>query len=202
MVVVVAALLAVFPPLFLGGGWADWLERGLIFLVVSCPCALVSSVPLSFFGGSGGASRLGILVKGGNYLRNIHPLYSLASGWDHYSESVGFYDESWENWYDFCYSDQYCTGFYMKDGLRSIYHNCFCFWWKTLEGGEIGFKADGQFNSLLSNCKVTFRGDAPNTNFLVGPEGGYGLIENPFFDENKSPDKTYMKYLTGRVLHP
>jgi Cd2+/Zn2+-exporting ATPase len=66
-VVIVAVLLAVIPPLFVGN-WAEWIHRALIFLVVSCPCALVISVPLSFFGGIGGASRAGILVKGGNYL--------------------------------------------------------------------------------------------------------------------------------------
>jgi len=142
------------------------------------------------------------ILKGGNYLRNIHPLYSLASGWDHYSDSIAFCDLSWENWYDFCYSDQYSTGFYFKDGIRSICHNCFVYWWKTLEGGEVGFKADGKFNSLLSNCKVCFRSDAPDTNFLVGADGGYGAIENPFFDEERAPDKCYKNYLTGRVLHP
>ena len=66
-VVIVAVLLAVIPSLFVGE-WAEWIHRALIFLVVSCPCALVISVPLSFFGGIGGASRAGILVKGGNYL--------------------------------------------------------------------------------------------------------------------------------------
>ena len=142
------------------------------------------------------------LLKGGNYLRNIHPLYSLASGWDHYTDSIAFCDLSWENWYDFCYSDQYCTGFYFADNVRSICHNCFCFWWKTLEGGEIGFKAGGKFNSLLSNCKVTLRGDAKDTNFLVGAEGGYGVIENPFFNEDQAPDKCYQNYLVGKVLHP
>ena len=63
-----ALALAVIPPLVGLGPWSDWILRGLTFLVVSCPCALVISVPLSFFGGIGGASRLGILVKGSNYL--------------------------------------------------------------------------------------------------------------------------------------
>ena len=66
-VVAAAVLLAVLPPLMSGGEWTDWLERALIFLVVSCPCALVISVPLSFFGGIGGASKRGILIKGANY---------------------------------------------------------------------------------------------------------------------------------------
>ncbi len=69
-VVIAAVLLAFAPPIFLGG-WADWLSRGLTFLVVSCPCALVISVPLSFFGGIGGASKRGILIKGGNYMEAL-----------------------------------------------------------------------------------------------------------------------------------
>ena len=68
VVTISAVLLAVVPPLAGLGPWSDWILRGLTFLVVSCPCALVISVPLSFFGGIGGASRLGILVKGSNYL--------------------------------------------------------------------------------------------------------------------------------------
>ena len=67
IVVFCALALALVPPLFVGD-WVGWVEKALIFLVVSCPCALVISVPLSFFGGIGGASRQGILVKGGNYL--------------------------------------------------------------------------------------------------------------------------------------
>ncbi len=70
-VVVAALLLFLLPPLFLGGGWADWGMRALSFLVVSCPCALVISVPLSFFGGIGGASKKGILVKGRNSLEAL-----------------------------------------------------------------------------------------------------------------------------------
>ena len=70
-VVFAALALAVLPPLLGFGAWMDWLQRALTFLVVSCPCALVISIPLSFFGGIGGASRQGILVKGGNYLEAL-----------------------------------------------------------------------------------------------------------------------------------
>lgn len=69
-VVIGAVLLAAIPPL-IAGGWADWLQRALTFLVVSCPCALVISVPLSFFGGIGGASKQGVLIKGGNYMEAL-----------------------------------------------------------------------------------------------------------------------------------
>ena len=73
-VVVFAALtLAVLPPLFVPGTeFSHWLRRALVFLVVSCPCALVISIPLSFFGGLGGASRQGILIKGGNFLSALN----------------------------------------------------------------------------------------------------------------------------------
>ena len=71
IVTLAAVAIAVVPPLLGMGAWAGWILRGLTFLVVSCPCALVISVPLSFFGGIGGASRLGILVKGSNYLEAL-----------------------------------------------------------------------------------------------------------------------------------
>lgn len=70
-VVISAFVLAVLPPLLLGGGWVDWISRALTFLVISCPCALVISIPLSFFGGIGGASKCGVLVKGSNYLEAL-----------------------------------------------------------------------------------------------------------------------------------
>lgn len=72
VVVIAAVLLAVVPPLVVPGAqFAEWVHRALIFLVISCPCALVISVPMSFFGGIGGASRQGILVKGSNYLEML-----------------------------------------------------------------------------------------------------------------------------------
>ena len=70
-VVAAAALLAVLPPLLMGQAFTPWIHRALTFLVISCPCALVSSIPLSFFGGIGGASKCGVLIKGSNYLEAL-----------------------------------------------------------------------------------------------------------------------------------
>ncbi|URJ50261.1 heavy metal translocating P-type ATPase [Paenibacillus polymyxa] len=73
VVVIVALLLAVVPPLVVPGAqFADWVYRALVFLVISCPCALVVSIPLGFFGGIGAASRSGVLIKGGNYLEALN----------------------------------------------------------------------------------------------------------------------------------
>lgn len=70
-VVIIAVILAIVPPFFTGMNFSEWIYRALSFLVVSCPCALVISIPLSFFGGIGGASKLGILIKGSNYLEAL-----------------------------------------------------------------------------------------------------------------------------------
>jgi Cd2+/Zn2+-exporting ATPase len=78
-VVSAAVLLAVLPPLFVPGAvFSEWLRRALVFLVVSCPCALVISIPLSFFGGIGGASKQGILVKGGNFLEALNDVEAVV----------------------------------------------------------------------------------------------------------------------------
>ena len=71
VVTIGAVVLAIVPPLILGGGFGEWIKRACIFLVISCPCALVISVPLGFFGGIGAASKIGVLVKGSNYLEAV-----------------------------------------------------------------------------------------------------------------------------------
>ncbi len=78
IVTIAAVLLAILPPLILGGGWGEWIHRACIFLVISCPCALVISVPLGFFGGIGAASRIGVLVKGGNYLEAVSEIHTIV----------------------------------------------------------------------------------------------------------------------------
>ena len=78
VVTIGAVILAVLPPLILGGGWGDWIQRACIFLVISCPCALVISVPLGFFGGIGAASKIGVLVKGSNYLEAVAEMTTIV----------------------------------------------------------------------------------------------------------------------------
>ena len=78
VVTIGAVILAILPPLILGGGWADWIQRACIFLVISCPCALVISVPLGFFGGIGAASKQGVLVKGSNYLEALSEMKTIV----------------------------------------------------------------------------------------------------------------------------
>lgn len=78
IVTIGAAFLAVLPPLILGGGWGEWIQRACIFLVISCPCALVISVPLGFFGGIGAASKIGVLVKGSNYLEAVAEMTTIV----------------------------------------------------------------------------------------------------------------------------
>ena len=78
VVTIGAVILAILPPLILGGGWADWIQRACIFLVISCPCALVIPVPLGFFGGIGASSKIGILVKGSNYLEAVAEMTTIV----------------------------------------------------------------------------------------------------------------------------
>lgn len=77
-VVVVCALLLALVPGIITGNWSDWIYRGFVFLVISCPCALVISVPLTFFGGLGAASRRGVLIKGSNYLEAMNGLQNIV----------------------------------------------------------------------------------------------------------------------------
>ncbi len=78
IVVCAAVVLAFLPPIILGGGFAEWIQRACIFLVISCPCALVISVPLGFFGGIGAASKQGVLVKGSNYLEALSKMKTIV----------------------------------------------------------------------------------------------------------------------------
>lgn len=77
-VTIAAVVLALVPPLIMGGGFGEWIRRACTFLVISCPCALVISVPLGFFGGIGAASRMGVLIKGGNFLEAVAEMTTIV----------------------------------------------------------------------------------------------------------------------------
>ena len=139
------------------------------------------------------------------FLKNIHPLYifrgELASE-EAYRNSYGFWDNApHQIWYNNCYSDQFCTGFRMRDGARYTYADCFCFWYTNKGVVENGFFAEGRFNSILRSCNVQPRGEGVESAYLkVLEEGGYGRIESPITGDARVTDKTYRKYVIGEVI--
>lgn len=165
--------------------------------------------------GTGGTDSTGILVEGfdntitnvrigyvftgvhlkasGNMLRNVHPLY--YSDYTDYQNSCGFLDESGNNWYDYCYSDQFAVGFRTTGYAAGIYNNCFCFWYSSQQDKHTAFKADKGFNSILTNFKADFKdSETENVVLSVGAFDGTGRIDNLSTTENIVTDFTYMFY--------
>ena len=131
-----------------------------------------------------GYVRTGVIMRSaGNSLTNIHPLYQI--GWDLYEGSCGFVEESANNLYTYCYSDQFQTGFRIVGNGRSVYDNCYCYWWSGEGGNCTGFKAEGErFNSTVTNMRIDFRGDTDNTVY-DGPTKGSGVFSRLLVDENR-----------------
>lgn len=147
----------------------------------------------------GGINRGFEVYSSGNVLRDIHPLY--YAGYDNYEDSCGFYDHGGNNWYDYCYSDQFCNGFITDGSVSSIYDKCFCFWYSSKGGRETIFRADGQFNSLVTSMRAGFRGEGNTFNtVLAAREDGYGKFENLLGYIPNFSDDFYKKYLEGRVI--
>lgn len=135
------------------------------------------------------------LKSSANSLRNIHPLY--YSDYTDYENSCGFLDEGGNNIYDFCYSDQFCIGFRTVNGVSSIFDNCFCFWYSEAGGREIAFKADGKFNSVVTNFRGGFRGDTVNSVLVADENGGSGVFDNLLVYSNDVSDRNHKKYTEG-----
>jgi hypothetical protein len=131
-------------------------------------------------------------------MRNLHPLYSYHTC--DYSESIGFYDLGGDNWYDICYPDNFAVGFRMSGNTVSTYNDCFCYWYSSNGRTEVAFMSDGKFNSVLNNCKSTFRSDALGKYLVVGAGGGGGVIQSPLFDVALNHDDSYEDYLVGEVV--
>ena len=131
-----------------------------------------------------GYVRTGVIMRSaGNSLTNIHPLYQI--GWDLYDGSCGFVEESGNNLYTYCYSDQFQTAFKIIGDGRSIYDDCYAFWWSGEGGSCTGFKVEGDsFNSTVTNTRIDFRGDTDNTVY-DGPLKGSGVFERLLIDESR-----------------
>ncbi len=170
--------------------------------------------------GTGGTDSTGILVEGydntftnirignvftgvhlktsSNSLRNIHPLY--YSDYTDYENSTGFYDEGSNNIYDFCYSDQFCVGFRTADGVSSIFDNCFCYWYTSIGGKEVAFRAEGAFNSVVTNFRAGFRNDTENHVLEAEKIKGSGIFENLLVDSSLLSGKTHIFFLESGII--
>ena len=144
--------------------------------------------------------QTGVALEGaGNFLRNIHPLFIYGGDYE-YKDSIGFDDRSSGNWYDFCYSDQFATGFRMTGNTLSTYQTCFCFWYRK-DTTQVGFRSTGKFNSTIWNTKVNLSNtDIESAYIIVATKGGGGRIECPIFNTSKCTDNTYKTYLKGDVM--
>ncbi len=136
------------------------------------------------------------LKAAGNMLRNVHPLY--YSDYTDYQNSCGFLDEAGNNWYDYCYSDQFAVGFRTTDWGENFYDDCYCFWYSSQGEKHTAFKADKRFNATLTNFKAGFGADCENVVLTVGENGGNGIFKNLEI-QSETKDNTYKKYLKTDV---
>ena len=123
----------------------------------------------------------GVVVNsGGNCLRDLHPLVAMKRDKGFYDSTVGFEINSGHNWMDFCYSDQFCTGFKFGPRGGGVLDKCFCFWYLSKPGmRHVGFSSVGKFNAKVQSPTVVFRNNG-STNCLleVGAPGGKGYIKD------------------------
>ncbi len=130
----------------------------------------------------------------GNILRNVHPLY--YSDYTDYQNSCGFLVEKGNNWFDYCYSDQFAVGFRTTWYGVNTFHDCFCYWYSAGDGTQTAFKADAAFDSVVTNFNAGFHPDAENCIVLsVGAIDGEGSIENLTVDEDLVTRNTHKAYL-------
>ena len=141
---------------------------------------------------------VGVYLKSsGNMLRNIHPLYTLD--YADYENSCGFINEALtpNNWFDYCYSDQFAIAFLLRDHV--VMQNCFCFWYSPREKQHICIKSECEFNSVVNGLDVGFCGtEAENIILRTDKDGGPGVIRDLITnDRSMLSDDTYRRYLQG-----
>ncbi len=143
----------------------------------------------------------GVHIKSaGNSLKNIHPLY--YSGYSDYEKSIGFLDEGGDNLYDYCYSDQFCTGFCTTGNQKNIYNNCFTYWYSGDGGTETCFIAREEFNSIVTNMRIGFSKNTRNCVLKTG-KLGCGVFDHPVVDASRvSGNFRYQFYSSYNPLTP
>jgi hypothetical protein len=144
------------------------------------------------------------LYGGGNFLRNVHPLGGVKQDDpEYYPNSYGFREMYGGNFYDMCYSDNFAIGFEIAANAKSLYNDCFNYWYSPAGDCQIGFRAKGKFNSIIKNAKVAFNGKSEpqfNAYLKVEEPGGSGIVCFPVTSDERMEDKTYKDYLQGTVI--
>ena len=176
--------------------------------------------------GNGAADSVGVLLEGydntltnmriarvftgielrsaGNSMRNLHPLYTCD--YTDYGNSCGFLDYAGNNWYNFCYSDHFGIGFRTVSternrNVRNIYDSCFTMWYAARGDVHTAFRADGKFNSVLTNFNIGFHHQQEkNVVLSVGEPGGRGVFNRLSVNPKKCTDDTYKEYLEGGLF--
>ena len=137
----------------------------------------------------------------GNSLRNIHPLYTC--GYEDYTESCGFFDRMGSNWGSFCYSDHFGIGFRFGENTVSIYDSCFCMWYCARQDSHTVIRADGAFNSVMTNLRVGFFNDeTENRVLLEAHTGGQGVLERILLPKWFTPaqEDAFTPYLRDGII--
>ncbi len=143
--------------------------------------------------------------SGGNIFRDLHPLYIYEGEnalEENYLTSVAFESEWHDNYFDICYSDQFCTAFSIGDGFKNIIDKSYIMWYSPKGNREVAFKIKGIFSSIISNAGVNFRSDTKENILLsVEKDGGKGMLLNPIVNDIRLVcDSTYEKYIEGRLI--
>ena len=123
---------------------------------------------------------------------------------ENYLTSVAFDDSCNDNYYDVCYSDQFCTAFSMTSASRNIYDKSYIMWYSSNGGVETAFRVNGRLESIIRSPRVNFRWDTKNALLTVSEEGGAGMIDTPMLNSATllEQNREYEKYLVGRVVAP
>lgn len=117
------------------------------------------------------------LRSGGNFLRNIHPLFRFGDTHD-YESSIGFRTNNNDNWFDFCYSDQFATGFWFGPKADCNLVNCFCFWYNGKVPFQKAIHQEGKLRSIVYGMRIGFHADCQTRAILTAETGGKGQLEH------------------------